>query len=82
MALNIKSSEADRLARELARATGETITEAVTTAIAERLKRCRRRTPGRRALLESLQGRLKDYPILEAGSDDDLVGYDKDGLPT
>ena len=39
MALNIEHPEADRLARELARTTGESITEAVLKAIKERLQR-------------------------------------------
>ena len=39
MALSIKSDEADRLARELAAETGETLTEAVETALKERLDR-------------------------------------------
>ena len=39
MALSIKSDEADRLARELAAETGETLTEAVETALRERLDR-------------------------------------------
>jgi antitoxin VapB len=39
MALSIKTREADRLARELARLTGETMTAAVTRALAERLER-------------------------------------------
>src|SRR5437899_2965893 len=44
--LNIKSQEADRLARDLAKATGESITTAVTIALQERLKRVRgRATP-------------------------------------
>lgn len=42
MALSIKTEEADRLARELAAVTGETMTEAVTTALRERLSRVRR----------------------------------------
>lgn len=41
MALSIKTDEADRLARELSRLTGETMTEAVTRALAERLERTR-----------------------------------------
>jgi antitoxin VapB len=41
MALSIKTKEADRLARELSRLTGETMTEAVTKSLAERLKRVR-----------------------------------------
>jgi antitoxin VapB len=39
MALSIKTEEADRLARELARLTGETMTEAVTRSLRERLVR-------------------------------------------
>jgi antitoxin VapB len=39
MALSIKTEEADRLARELAALTGETMTGAVTTALRERLAR-------------------------------------------
>lgn len=41
MALSIKTHEADRLARELARLTGETLTDAVTMALRERLVRAR-----------------------------------------
>lgn len=41
MGLNIKSNEAHRLARELARLTGESMTAAVTRAIDERLARLR-----------------------------------------
>lgn len=39
MRLNIKNEEADRLARELAALTGQTITAAVTEAVRERLTR-------------------------------------------
>lgn len=42
MALSIKSDRADQLARELAAETGESITEAVTIAIEDRLRRARR----------------------------------------
>lgn len=41
MALSIKTEEADRLARELSRLTGETMTEAITQAMRERLDRLR-----------------------------------------
>lgn len=41
MALSIKTEEADRLARELSRLTGETMTDAITTAMRERLERVR-----------------------------------------
>ncbi len=39
MALSIKTQEADRLARDLARLTGETMTQAVTVALKQRLER-------------------------------------------
>jgi antitoxin VapB len=39
MSLNVKNDHAHRLARELADMTGETLTEAVTTALRERLAR-------------------------------------------
>jgi hypothetical protein len=41
MALYIRSAEVDRLAHELAEATGETLTEAVGAALRERLRRVR-----------------------------------------
>lgn len=41
MALSIKTHEADELARELSRLTGETMTNAVTVALRERLERQR-----------------------------------------
>jgi len=39
MSLNIKNQEAERLVRQLAAATGEGVTEAVTVAVRERLER-------------------------------------------
>jgi antitoxin VapB len=41
MSLNIKNEEANRLARELAGLTGESVTTAVTEALRERLQRVR-----------------------------------------
>ena len=46
MALSIKDPETDRLARELAKATGESITEAIRAALRERLERERPRRRG------------------------------------
>ena len=41
MALNIKNKETQKLAQELARLTGETMTAAITEAVRERLDRVR-----------------------------------------
>ena len=48
MALNIRNPEAERLAAELARQTGESKTEAVTKALRDRLARVRRDRTKRR----------------------------------
>lgn len=45
MALNLKNDETERLARELATLTGETLTHTVTIAVQERLERIRRQAP-------------------------------------
>jgi antitoxin VapB len=52
MALSIKTDEADRLARELSRITGETITEAVTESMRQRLEREKKSRPKKRTTKE------------------------------
>jgi antitoxin VapB len=62
MALSIKTAEADELARSLARLTGESMTEAVTTALRERLARERARRETAASLparLAALSGQLR-----------------------
>ena len=83
MALSIKHPEADRLARELARTTGESLTEAVTRAIRERLVRETGSTPdGVRAEIKRIQARVAAAPVLDDRTDDEILGYDENGLPT
>ena len=83
MSLNLKNEETNRLAHELARLTGETLTTAVTVAVRERLER----------LQQSKRGALSDR-LLKIGKDcaahlrepflsidhGDLL-YDERGLP-
>lgn len=85
MALNIKSKETDRLARSLSRLTGETITEAVTVALRQRLERERRK--GRLTRLAPLRGELREIRararLIPRKTDlpvDELLGYGEDGL--
>lgn len=84
MALNIKSPEADRLARELTATTGESLTTAVENALRERLERERSRgrasTIARR--LRALSAELHALPVHDARSADDIIGYDQHGLPS
>lgn len=84
MALNIKDTETDRLARELAAATGESITVAARTAIEERLARVRhqRRGTAHRDQLTQIVQRGRARPELDRRPESDLLGYGPDGLPT
>ncbi|MBX3707268.1 MAG: type II toxin-antitoxin system VapB family antitoxin [Pseudomonadales bacterium] len=83
MALNIKNAEADRLAHELAAATGESITEALTVALRERLSAVRRRNEHARIADEiaALQAFLAKLPDRDTRDPDDILGYDQYGLP-
>lgn len=82
MALSIKNPEADRLARELAEATGENLTEAVLKALQERLQRVtgRRRTSGLREEIARMQGRIGRLPVLDERTDEEILGYGERGL--
>jgi antitoxin VapB len=80
MALSIKNDEADRLARQLAETTGESITDAVVTSLRQRLERERRR-PGTRKKLLDLAAEVATYPVLDDRDADDIIGYDDRGLP-
>ena len=83
MSLNIKDEETHRLARELARITGESMTAAVNEAIRERLERVRGKS--KEDLTERLMKIAKEcgplwkepYRSIEHG---DLL-YDEKGLP-
>lgn len=85
MPLSIKDPEADRLARDLAARTGETITEAVIGALRSRLAQVERRTESRALLVQDILeiGRhCASLPALDDRSDDEILGYDEHGIPT
>jgi antitoxin VapB len=85
MAMNIKNAETERLARELARKNGETVTTAVTVALRERLERQERaeKREGRLEWLLRLSERTA--PLLKDLPPSDKIGdllFDKEtGLP-
>ena len=83
MHLNIKNDEAHKLATELARLTGQNLTNAVTLALRERLarERRRRRTDDTAARLIKIGNRYATLP--DTGRNpDEILGYDEHGLPT
>lgn len=84
MALNIKSAETDRLARELADLTGESITDAVSRALRVSLEQERRERDvlSRERLKEALNDirrRTSKLPVLDPRSDDEILGYNERG---
>jgi antitoxin VapB len=83
MALNIRNAEAEKLAAELARQTGESKTEAVTKALRDRLGRVRRERTKRRLAdeLEEIAEHCANLPVLDARRADEILGYDEVGLP-
>jgi antitoxin VapB len=82
MALSIKNPDADRLARELARTTGETLTDAVVIALQERLDRARQqRSAGLAQRLHRLAAEVRELPVVDGRRVDAIVEFDDDGLP-
>ena len=84
MALSIKNPEVDRLARELANLTGESMTEAILQALKERL----RREQGKaypiplHEDLRAIRERCSALPVLDDREPDEILGYDDDGVPS
>jgi antitoxin VapB len=84
MALSIKDGETDELARRLAERTGESLTEAVKTALRERLERERRggREPGLADRLVQIGRRCAaEMSGPFDSSDHGELLYDERGLP-
>jgi antitoxin VapB len=83
MGLSIKNDLTERLARELARETGESLTTAIRRALEERLARLEgRRSPSDKlALAQTILRRVDALPVRDARPADEILGYDERGLP-
>jgi antitoxin VapB len=85
MALSIRNRETERLAREVAVLTGESLTAAVHKALEERLQRlqarCERAEARRRAEILAIIEEAAALPLLDDRSEDEILGYDEHGLP-
>lgn len=84
MALNIKDPAVDRLVRDLAARTGESITKAVETAARERLQRLEGAWPRerRRAAIVAIQHEVAQLPVLDDRTPEEILGYGRDGVPS
>jgi antitoxin VapB len=82
MSLNIKDPDAHKLAQTLAKETGETMTQAVTQALRERLERIQRQRPPEVAAAELLAiGRRCAKMLKGKRRDHGESLYDERGLP-
>jgi antitoxin VapB len=83
MALSIKNEVTERLARQVADETGESITEAIQKSLQERWERLKARRRGRvlSRQIEDILQRVDAMPTIDDRSADEILGYDENGLP-
>jgi antitoxin VapB len=80
--LSIKNSQAERLAKELARETETTVTSAVIDALEQALLRVRGRknAPSVRDAILEVSERCASLPDLDTRTPEEILGYDQRGL--
>lgn len=83
MPLSIKNQATERLARQVADETGESLTEAIQKALQERWDRLKtkRRSQILTGQLEELLRRVDALPVIDSRSADEILGYDEHGMP-
>jgi len=81
MPLSIRNSDAERLAREVARETGETITQAILKSLEERLLRLngRKRSGDLAEEILRIGSRCAALSDIDTRSPEEILGYDTDG---
>jgi antitoxin VapB len=81
--LSIKNEEVEKLARQIAARTGESLTGAIQKALEDRwhVLKNQRRTQGLTLQLEEILHRVDQLPVLDSRAGDEILGYDEHGLP-
>jgi antitoxin VapB len=81
MPVSIKNEQTETIARKLAALTGETLTRAVRTSLAERYDRLQPARSGRslRDRLNEIALRCALRPIMSGVTDNEMLGYDESG---
>jgi antitoxin VapB len=86
MGLSIKNDETERLVRELAKRKGVGVTTAVRLAVTNELKRASAAPDAdwqnRWADIKEIQRRSQSLRPIDDRSDEDILGYGDDGLPS
>jgi antitoxin VapB len=83
MPLSIKNETTERLARQVANETGESLTEAIQKSLEERLERLKRGHKVRilTGQIEDLLRRVDALPTLDSRPEEEILGYGEDGIP-
>jgi antitoxin VapB len=83
MPLSIKNPDTERLARQVAKETGESLTEAIQKSLEERLEKLKRRRKGHilACQVDDLLRRVDALPVLDSRPEDEILGYGPDGIP-
>ena len=83
MAMSIKNDATERLARQMASETGESLTEAIQKSLEERWQRlkAKRRSRILSSQVEELLRRVDSLPTLDSRPEDEILGYDEQGMP-
>jgi antitoxin VapB len=81
MAVNIKNPRAERLAHQIAKKTGETITDVVIHALEDRLERLEgcRTSPDLVEEIMQIAARCSALPVLDTRSPEEILGYSETG---
>ena len=81
MPISIKNPHAERLARELAEETGESMTQSIITALEERMERIRgsSRVPDLVEDILNISHRCARLPDLDTRPEDEILGYGSTG---
>ncbi len=85
MALSLKDPETDSLARQVARLTGESLTQTVRGALRQRLRHeqlKRGERPWDDEAIDAIIKRFNALPVLDDRTDEEILGYDENGLPS
>ena len=77
--LYIKNPAAHRLARQLSKQMGVTLTDAVIHALEDQIRATKK--PIDREKLDAIWAKMAALPLLDPRTPDEILGYDEFGLP-
>ena len=83
MALSIRNSQAEKLAREVAAESGESITQTIIQSLEDRLERLhgQRTSTDLEAEIMKIARRCGGLPDLDPRKPEEILGYDRQGIP-